>query len=138
MACEHTVRFYVLAPGDPLATEAMIEPAYAEVDEIRESGTLQEVRDRMVGSVTDQDRVEIVVRDGGAVIGYAVIAADDDLHVGRCLALQWQFVVKEHRGSVGGIFLRALLRIARSHGYRNVAYSHRVGAGVYMIRYRRV
>ena len=75
---------------------------------------------------------------GGQLVGFACVVEDDDMHVGRCLALQWQYVAPEHRGRIGGEFLRWIARFARAHGYQFIAYSHRVSSRHYAIKYRRV
>jgi len=125
-------------PGQPCLGASLIPAGYAEFPEFREGGTLEQVTSRLREAMESLDRYELVVSERGAVVGYACAALDEDLHVGLCLTLQWQYVLPEYRGAVGREFVRWLLRKARSSGLKHVAYSHRINQGHYAIKYRRI
>jgi hypothetical protein len=129
---------FALEPGDLCLGARIIPAVYAELLEFRESGTLGQVTARMLAATESISRTELLAVVGGQLIGFACIVEDDDMHVGRCLSLQWQYVVPEHRGRIGGEFLRWLARFARAKGFQFIAYSHRVSKRHYAIKYRRV
>lgn len=124
--------------GDLCLGAEMIDRVYAELPEFSAGGSLEEVRIRMLEATEQLDRCELLAMHGAQVIGFACIVEDDDMHAGRCLSLQWQYVVPEHRGKVGALFLRQLVKLGKSLGFKLVAYSHRVSQHHYAIKYRRI
>jgi hypothetical protein len=132
------IKSYWLAPGDLCLGADVIPAVYAELPEFREGGSLEQVTERMLAATEDAYRYELLVVDNGRLIGFACVLVDDDMHVGRCLTLQWQYVVQEHRGKIGGEFLRWLVKTGRKLGFQFVAYSHRVNHRHYAIKYRRL
>lgn len=135
---EPLVTIFELSAGCLCLGGPIIPAVYNELPEFRESGTLTQATMRMVEATEQLDRFEITVTLDGELIGFACIVEDDDLHVGRCLSLQWQYVVPEYRGRIGPMFLRALFGIGRNRGFHVVAYSHRINQGHYAIKYRRI
>ena len=127
-----------LAAGDLCLGASLIPVGYAECAEFSDSGTLDQVTRRITGQIEELNRIELLAVIDGVLVGYACAAVEEDMHVGLCLSLQWQYVVPEHRGKIGGEFLRWLVRVGRDMGFRYVAYSHRVSARHYAIKYRRV
>jgi hypothetical protein len=124
--------------GDPCQGAPMIDHVYAELPEFRAGGNLEDVRARMLGATEQLDRCELTAVVGGVLVGFACIVEDEDMHVGSCLSLQWQYVVPEHRGKIGAAFLRELVKLGRILGFRFVAYSHRVNDRHYAIKYRSI
>lgn len=124
--------------GDECLGATMIDRVYAELPEFSAGGSLEEVRSRMLEVTEHLDRCELLAMHGSHLIGFACIVEDEDMHAGRCLSLQWQYVVPEHRGKVGAMFLRHLIKLGKSLGFKLVAYSHRVGQYHYAIKYRRI
>jgi len=114
-------------------------PAVLEFPELRQSKDYREDVHRVVTSLSEFDRTEIVCTDNGVVVGGAVIVLDDDQHVGPCLSLQWQYVLPAYRNKrLGRYFVRELLRQAGWAGIKNVCYTHRTGVGKYTLTYREV
>jgi GNAT superfamily N-acetyltransferase len=129
---------FALEPGDLCLGSRMIPVVYSELQELREGGTLEQVTARILATIEPMKRTELLAVVDGQLVGFACVAEDDDMHVGRCLTLQWQYVVPEHRGKIGSEFLRWLARFARCQGFQFIAYSHRVSARHYAIKYRRI
>lgn len=129
---------FSLEPGDLCLGAGIIPTVYADLPELQEGGTLEQVVARIIGTIEPLARTELLAVVGGQLVGFACVVEDDDMHVGRCLALQWQYVSPEHRGRIGGEFLRWLARFARAQGFQFIAYSHRVSSRHYAIKYRRV
>jgi GNAT superfamily N-acetyltransferase len=129
---------FALEPGDLSMCAGIIPTVYDELQEFRDGGTLEQVTARIIGTIEPLARTELLAVVDGQLVGFACVVEDDDIHVGRCLALQWQYVAPEHRGRIGGEFLRWLARFARVQGFQFIAYSHRVSSRHYAIKYRRV
>lgn len=104
----------------------------------------QRSEDRVIRSICESirsvDRLELVAStDSGYQVGIMVLAEDEDMHVGRCLSVQWQYVLPEYRNAgIAHRFMRTAIQLARQEGYPVLAYSHRVGPGEYSIKYRRI
>lgn len=80
----------------------------------------------------------LVIRDNGKVIGGLLLAEDDDVHVGRCLAVMYHYVLPEYRNNqLGFKLLKLALAIARNNNYDVLAYTHRVAPWTYITRYRK-
>ena len=127
------------AAGQQAHTAPLALPAVLEFPELRQSPDYRDDVHRVVSSLSEFDRTEIVCICDGKVVGGAVIVLDDDQHVGPCLSLQWQYVLPAYRNKrLGRFFVRELLRQAGWAGIRNVCYTHRVGAGKYTLTYREV
>ena len=127
------------AAGERAHTASLALPAVLEFPELRQSEDYRDDVHRVVSSLSEFDRSEIVAIDNGTVVGGAVIVLDDDQHVGPCLSLQWQYVLPAYRAKrLGHHFVRELLRQAGWAGIRNVSYTHRVGVGKYTLTYREV
>lgn len=129
---------FALEPGDLCLGAELIPFGYAELPEFNETCTLEQVTARMLATIEPMSRTEILAVIDGQLVGFACVVEDDDIHVGRCLTLQWQYVVPEHRGRIGAEFLRWLARFARCQGFQFIAYSHRVNSRHYAIKYRRI
>ena len=146
MACKPTgtpmheprIALFRLCAGDLCLGSAIIPTVYDELPEFRAGGTLIQVSKRMVDATEQLDRHEILAVLDGVLIGFACLVEEDDMHVGRCLTLQWQYVVPEHRDRIGGQFLRWLAKAGRDMGFQFIAYSHRISSRHYAIKYRSV
>ena len=125
--------------GVQAATAVLALPAVLEFPELRQSEDYRDDVHRVVSSLSEHDRFEIVATCDDKVVGGAVIVVDDDQHVGVCLSLQWQYVLPEYRSKqLGRYFIRQLLRQAGWAGIKNVCYTHRTGLGKYTLTYREV
>ncbi|QJD54679.1 putative GNAT family N-acetyltransferase [Pseudomonas phage MR2] len=95
---------------------------------------------RIINSTEElDDRIEITVRTPeGRLVGFAVVVNDEDDHVGECMGTQWHWVHPDHRGPVGRMILRAIIRLASHAGYKVVAYTKRLGVGRYEINYKQL
>uniref|UniRef100_A0AAU6W305 GNAT family N-acetyltransferase n=1 Tax=Pseudomonas phage Ghuch01 TaxID=3138535 RepID=A0AAU6W305_9CAUD len=111
-----------------------------ELPELNWGGTRAENMGRIINSTEELDeRIEITVRTPeGALVGFAVLVNDEDDHVGECLGTQWHWVHPDHRGPVGRLILRAIIRLASHSGYKVVAYTKRLGVGRYEINYKQL
>ncbi len=132
------IQSFWMAPGDYCLGASIIPAVYNDLPEFREGGALEDVARRMLEATEGLSRCELLAVLDGQLIGFACVVEDEDMHVGRCLTLQWQYVVPEHRGKIGGEFLRWLVKTGRNLGFPFVAYSHRVNNRHYAIKYRRV
>ncbi|ARB30307.1 hypothetical protein HOS87_gp28 [Pseudomonas phage phiNV3] len=127
------------AAGERAHTASLALPAVLEFPELRQSEDYRDDVHRVVSSLSEFDRSEIVAIDDGKVVGGAVIVLDDDQHVGVCLSLQWQYVLPAYRHlHMGRHFIRELKRQAQWAGIKNISYSHRTGIGRYEVVYREV
>jgi hypothetical protein len=111
-----------------------------ELDELTWGSSRVESMARICQSTEELDeRIEITVRDSNSVlVGFAVITPDEDDHVGTCLGTQWHWVRPDHRGLVGRMILREILKQARLFGFKTVAYTKRLGVGRYEINYKQL
>lgn len=123
--------------GKQASTSVLALPAVLEFPELRQSKDYRDDVHRVVSSLSEFDRTEILCIDGTTVVGGAVIVLDDDQHVGACLTLQWQYVLPAYRSkTLGAKFIRELKRQAQWAGIRNICYTHRTGIGRYTVVYR--
>lgn len=99
----------------------------------------EEAASRLIHTTQSFDRIEFTARDPeGKLIGFAVLAEDEDPHVGPLVSVQWFFVVPERRGRVGLRMRRAIEKVALECGFQVLAYTHRLGVGRYEINYTRL
>jgi GNAT superfamily N-acetyltransferase len=126
--------------GQPACFREVLEDILEELTELTWGGSRVECYERICRSTEELDeRIEITVRSPeGALLGFAVVVDDEDDHVGNCLGTQWHWVHPEHRGPVGRMILKAILRLASHAGYKTVAYTKRLGVGRYEINYKQL
>lgn len=124
--------------GEVTSIVDLLSHALVELPEFAWGGSPSQTRTRMREATEQHDRVELLAVSDGGVVGCMVLVEDDDLHVGHCLTVMWNYVLPEHRGLVGRRFLRAAFGLARQAGIPVVAYTHREGVGQYRTTYRRV
>lgn len=129
----------VIPEGQPACFREVLADILEELTELTWGGSRVECYERICRSTEELDeRIEITVRDKGVLVGFAVLANDEDDHVGECLGTQWHWVHPDHRGPVGRMILRAIIRIASHAGYKTVAYTKRLGVGRYEINYKQL
>lgn len=130
----------VLRAGQPACFREVLGEILDELPELTWGGSRIESTVRICQSTEElEERIEITVRDPyGALVGFAVVTNDEDDHVGECLGTQWHWVHPDHRGPVGRMILRAIIRIASHAGYKTVAYTKRLGVGRYEINYKQL
>ena len=126
--------------GNWRAQEVLAYYAAQEFPEFMWQRSEDQVIRSICESIRSVDRLEIVASTAsGYQVGIMVLAEDEDMHVGRCLSVQWQYVLPEYRNAgIAHRFMRTAIQLARQEGYPVLAYSHRVGPGEYSIKYRRI
>jgi len=133
-----SVIYNLRQPGEPTDGRWFMDEAWSECSELQTT-SLQDFRRRAHDSVCSLERLEVVAFVGSRAAGIAVLAVDDDLHVGECLSVQWQYVLPEFRNlGVSPAFLRVAKNLARQLNLPVIAFTHRLGPGVYKTSYRRV
>lgn len=124
--------------GEPFDAPLLLRQAWAEFPELRYTSE-QEFRHRVRASIRELDRWELLVLAEGVPVAIAVLALDDDLHVGPCVTVQWQYILPDYRGlGITKTFMRVARNVTRQLGLTVLAFSHRLGDGQYKISYRRV
>lgn len=118
--------------------EWIIDDVLKATPEMIWCSTVEETRQRLVTSCTEVLRVELMAFENNRPVGFCVLVADDDATVGPCLGVMWNFVLPEHRGTVGARFLRRAVQIAKRVDLPVLAYTHRIGEGKYTVTYRRL
>ncbi len=131
---------HVQKEGHPACFREVLSDILEELTELTWGGSRVECYERICRSTEELDeRIEITVRDPqGKLVGFAVVVNDEDDHVGECLGTQWHWVHPDHRGPVGRMILRAIVRLASNAGYKTVAYTKRLGVGRYEINYKQL
>lgn len=126
--------------GDPACFRERLYEIIAEFPEMTWGSTKEVAYTRLCEATESLDeRIEITVRSPeGILMGFAVLAHDDDDHVGECIGTQWHWVSPEARGPVGRMILRQIFKLARALEYRVVAYTKRIGVGRYEINYKQL
>ncbi|MNJ09326.1 hypothetical protein D3C77_34700 [compost metagenome] len=125
--------------GDPCMGEWILPEVLQEVDELTWQNNPDDAWRHLLQSAVAIDRIELGVFSQGDMIGFCVLAEDDDIHVGRCLTVMWDYVVPSHRGgTVGQRMLRTAKSRAQQLGFSVLCYTHRTGLGVYQVRYIRL
>lgn len=114
----------------------IIEDVLDTTPEMLWGGRVEAVK-RCLEATTDIDRYEMVAFVNGKPIGICVLVHENDINVGPCLGIMWNWVHPNHRG-VGSRFLRRAIELAKENRLPVLAYSQRVGEGEYRVRYRRV
>ncbi len=133
-----SVIYNLRQPGEPTDGRWFMDEAWNECSELQFT-SLQDFKRRAHESICSIERLEVLATVSGRAAGIAVLAVDDDLHVGECLAVQWQYVLPEFRNAgVSPAFLRVAKNLARQLNLPTIAFTHRLGPGVYKTSYRRV
>ena len=111
----------------------------ADAPELTWQRTAYEAASDIAASIECLERVELLVYRGGTLAGVAIVCVDEDMHVGRCLAVQWRFVFPEHRHSSVIMELhRAVVDLTRKVGVGVLAFTQRTGLGRYQLIYKRL
>ncbi|QJD54803.1 GNAT family N-acethyltransferase [Pseudomonas phage MR6] len=126
------------AEGETTYVVDLLPSALLNVPEMGWGGSEEEVRLRVCEQTEQIDRYEFVAIETGRVVGCAVLAPDEDIHVGPCLTIMWNYIIPEYRGALGMRFHRLAIRLAKHLGLPVLAYTHRKGVGQYSITYRRL
>src|SRR5690554_1431562 len=129
---------YSMQEGEPTEVASLFAPAYAEFDEFHQARSYAEFHVATKEGIEDNPRLEVLKYADDRLVGFAVIALDDDAHVGLCASVQWQYVLPEFRDST---MLKQTLQtaeaLAEASAAPYISYSHRIGVGEYRIKYRR-
>ena len=115
----------------------LADVAYGEFPELRGQGWYAFV-ERFLESVPEE-RVEFRLYKTGTeeVVACAIVVLEEDMHVGQCLTVQWNYCLPQYRGSWFRTVYKHLRQIAVELEVPWVAYSHRSGDAEYKIKYRR-
>lgn len=91
-------------------------------------------------TVQAHDRIEVLQYVQDLCVGGVVLVPEqNDLHVGHCMSVLFQYVLPAYRNTgLSTRFMRAARRCTRTAGAPVLAYTHRVGVGKYLTTYRRV
>lgn len=73
----------------------------------------------------DCPNIEYRIYDSDVLVGHAVIAPTDDIHVGECMSLWHQFMLPEYRNSGvwKDVFMRAK-EVTKLQGYSYLVWTH--------------
>lgn len=111
----------------------------ADAPELTWQRTAYEAASDITATIECFERVELLVYRGGELAGVAIACVEEDMHVGRCLSVQWRFVFPQYRNSSVIIELhRAVVDLARKVGVGVLAYTQRTGLGRYQLIYKRL
>jgi len=128
---------YWMEEDDPTYLLPLFQQAYKEFPEFR-TQPYEEYIQGTLDSVEDSPRLELVQYNETTVVAGAALTPVYDPHVGRTIAVLWQYVLPEYRPSaLVREVLRAAQELAQVHNAPTITYSHRSGVGTYIIKYRK-
>jgi glyceraldehyde-3-phosphate dehydrogenase/erythrose-4-phosphate dehydrogenase len=128
-----------LDAGEATNVVQLLPEALAETPELGWGGSFAAISARVCAETEQHTRVELVAKDQeGRLVGCAVLVPDEDLHVGQCLSVMWNYVLPDHRGTIGRQFMRLAVKVAQYWELPVLSYTHRLGVGRYAITYRRL
>lgn len=128
------------AAGEVTVTQELAEAAAHEFLELQVLD-IQAFVKRYLRIVESYSRVEsLAYTPQGRLVGGCVLVVDpDEIHVGRCLTVVFNFVLPEYRGSgVVQKFYREAYRVARWLDCPIIARTRRIGDWKYETHYKRV
>ena len=127
-----------LLPGDSTCATALASAAWSELPELQYQPCEGFLRG-FTEAHEDSERVEFLAYNGPLLVGGGILVLEHDVHVGPCLSLAWQYVLPEYRhiGVVRRLH-KVLVQSAKALNIPSIAYSHRIGTGEYITKYRRI
>lgn len=124
--------------GEASCVESILQAAWDEFIECRVMDKETWVQNTLA-LVEQYPRYEIGLFYGDTPVGGLILTRDEDIHVGDCMCIMFQYVLPEHRHThVSARCMRHAVRITRELGHSILAYSHRDRDWCYTIKYRRV
>ena len=75
---------------------------------------------------------------GTELVGVCSVQFEDDVHVGPCCSVHWQYIMPEYRGRIGVHFMRWVFSTAKRLRVPFVAYVKRMSDTQHVVTYRRV
>lgn len=90
-----------------------------------------------LGTLACLDRYELGLHNGDHTVGGVILARDNDIHIGDCLAVVAQYVMPDYRNT--GVSMRCMrecCRIAKALGHTHLAYTHRIKDWQYATIYK--
>lgn len=124
-------------PGERSALRDLYPSAWSEYSELQ-ARPLHEALAAVTEAAESYPRYEILDQEQSP-LGGLVLVSSVDQHVGLCATVHWGYVRPEARGA--GLYsrlLREAIRVSKKFGIPYFAYSHRVGPGEYLLRYKRI
>jgi len=123
--------------GEEFTAKELVRPGWETLPEAW-CTTYQEFYDRVVTGIEALDRMELVGYNGAELVAVAILVITDDIHVGPCVTVMWNFVKPGHRGKLGRAAIRCAKALAQQHKVPMYCFTHRKGEGEYIKVYRRV
>lgn len=106
----------------PIFESAWAECGYAKVQD------QQSFVSRQLDILDDCDRVDIILKDGDAVVGGCVLVDSNDLHTTECITALHTFILPEYRSFGNVRLLKRMIRaVVCSSDYRWVCTSKCIG-----------
>lgn len=134
-----TIKVLCRSGGEHCVSRLIMSSIVDEMPEFTWGSSRVEAVNRILDSIENEDRIEVTSwSPEGNLEGVMILRADDDDHVGECLSVQWRFVLKGSRGIVGVRLQRELVSIARTNGFRVIAYTKSIGVGRYELTYKQL
>lgn len=128
-----------LAAGEETHVPSLHQRAVAEFPEFTWNGSEAAALLRTLDATRDHECIEVVAWEADVPVGMIVLVLDNDMHVGRCLSVLWNYVLPEARSyGIQRQFIREALAVARQVNAPVLAYTHRRDVGRYELKYRRV
>lgn len=96
-----------------------------------------ETFNRVRESIESVERMELLYsRNGHEVLAAAILVIEEDMHVGNCVSLMWQYSKsnEQHPEFLRYVF-KYLKETAKMYGYP-YAYSKRLSGDTYVIKYK--
>lgn len=125
-------------PGEPCVSNSIAHAFVKDAPELTWFRTEQAALECIRNSIECDGRYELTVWIGGNPVGVAIAVPEYDEHVGQCLSVQWRFVLPEHRGAAGAVLHRKLIKLAHILNAPVLAYTRRIGLGMYQLKYTKV
>lgn len=114
---------------------AWVLPAILEeVPELTWQRSAEEATQDILDSCSSVNRVELVAFKDSRAVGFCSLVAEEDPHVGRCLSVQWCYVLRGHRG-IGAAFIRRAYAVAARIGAKVLCRTQRTGTGEYRVKF---
>lgn len=90
-----------------------------------------------LGTLASLDRFELGMHNGDVTVGGVILARDNDIHIGDCLAVVAQYVMPEYRNRGISLWcMRECIRLAKELGHTHLAFTHRKGDWRYETIYK--
>ena len=102
------------------------------------SQPISEFIPRVHQHLTRYDSLNLEARVGSELVGVCSVLVEDDVHVGECLSVQWQYILPQYRGVVGIHMMRWVFSVANRLRVQFVAYTQRKSDFEHVVKYKRM